>query len=230
MKSMLALLSAFGAATFASAQDLSRPLPSVVQSALPATAPVGMMNHPTNWGAPCTDPQSCAAGSPNCSTPRGGCCMRLWNWLTFRVCEPNHQTHVLFPYHAPLRTYFPYTPAPIGAGGPLDCNSGRSRYCGREAAGCAPACATPATGMVIARPGYEHPPMTSTDAAGGERKSLMRRMMGVLTPDGSGSANSGTGMHYAGNTSPLFRTSTSPAVTPAAALLPAAANRPFSNP
>ncbi len=230
MKSMLALLSMFAAATFATAQDLSRPLPSVVQSALPATAPMGMMNHPTNWGATCADPQSCAAGSPSCSAPRGGCGLRLWNWLTFRVCEPNHASHVLYPYHAPLRTYFPNTPAPIGAGGPLDCNSCRNRYCGREAAGCAPTCATPATGMVIARPGYEPQPMTSTDSAGSERKSLMRRMMGVLALDGNGTAKSESGMHYAGNTSPLFRSSTPTAVTPAAALLPAAANRPFSNP
>jgi hypothetical protein len=230
MKSMLALLSAFGAATLASAQELSRPLPSVVQSALPATAPVGMTNHPTNWGGNCADPQSCAAGSPNCSASRGGCAARLWNWLTFRVCEPNHESHVLYPYHARLRTYFPFTPAPIGANGPLDCNSGRSRYCGREASGYAPTYATPVTGMVIARPGYEHQPMASADAAGGERKSLMRRMMGALALDGSGSAKSESGMHFAGNSSPLLPSSP-PAVAPAAALLPAAAaTRPFSNP
>jgi len=230
MKSLLAIISVFGAAALASAQELSRPLPSVVQSALPASAPMGMTNLPTNWGGSCSDPQSCAAGSPNSGAARGGACARLWSWLTFRVCEPNHQSHVPYPYHAPLRTYFPYTPAPIGANGPLDCNSSRNRFCGRESAGCAPGCTTPATGMVIARPGYEYQSMKPNEGTG-ERKTLVRRMMSAFAPEGSGSANGGinhpgTGMHYAGSTSPLFR----PAVTPAAALLPATATRPFSNP
>ena len=220
MKSMLACLAVLGAATLVSAQDLSRPLPSVVHSALPASAPIGMSNHPTNWGAACGDSQSCATGSP--SSARGGCGMRLWNWLTFRVCEPVHEARVPYPYHAPLRTYCPYTPAPLGADGPLDCNTSRGRICGRQSTGCA----TPATGMMIARPGYESG--AGDFEASGERKSLVRRMMAALTTVESAPTNAA--MSRSGNPSPLIRTASPSVVTPAAAMLPANAIRPFSNP
>ncbi len=226
MKSMLAFATVFGAATLASAQSLSQPLPSVVHSALPANPhpTTMMMNQPTNWGGNYVDGQTCAAGDASCSASRRGACGRLWNWLTFRVCPPNHAARVPHPYHAPLRTYFPYTPAPIGANGPLDCDTSRNRFCHRGAAVCAPTCASGST--MIARPGYEG------DAATAEPKPVLRRMISAL--DGSALlglelGRPGSGLHYAGTKSPGVRPAPS-SVMPAAALQPATAIRPFTNP
>ncbi len=214
MKSMLALALTFGGATLASAQDLSRPLPSVVQSALPATAsmpaPV-MISQPTNWtggyqiplsGGPCPVPQ---AVGPTCASSigmeRGSACERLRNWLTFRICEPNHASHVPTPYQAPLRAYFPVTPPPIGANGPLDCSPAERKSIFRRTVSV----------LGLGGMGCSH------------RGAGCGPMMGdaMCPTDGTCSAPGGMHYHYAGNLTPMLY----PGV-PA----PAAANRPFTNP
>lgn len=137
MKSLLAGVVVLFGSIPVFAQDLSKPLPGVIQSALPAGMPApSLVSQPTHWNNTCA-PATCAAQpscgpfrTASCGFNRGNACERLKDWLTFRVCEPVHPKFVPVPYQAPLRTYFPYTPPPIGWNGPLDCEPKRSRLIG----------------------------------------------------------------------------------------------------
>ena len=262
MKSILAWIAALAATSVAPAQDLSKPLPGVIQTALPAGSPApAMISHPTNWNnysapqATGTVPLSlCPAGASGCWSTRGTACERLRNWFTFRICEPNHAALVPYPYHAPLRAYFPVTPMPIGFNGPLECNSSRPRLCGREPMTRSPAECSAAT-CVTARPPMQlqYSPMTRPSeepSATIPRPFLFRRMMSYFSFGGCGlfhrcgyarspmmcqngsagscAATGQLGYHYAANQSPMMYPgvpTTSP--TGAAAVL---ATRPFTNP
>lgn len=258
MKSMLAMIVAFGATSVAAAQDLSKPLPGVIQSALPAGSPApAMISHSTNWNncnapqASCAAPQAlCPASASGCWATRGTACERLRNWLTFRICEPNHAALVPHPYHAPLRAYFPETPMPIGFNGPLECNSSHRKLCGWEAMTRGPSeCSTPSG--ATARPATQllYTPMTrpSEEPRGTmQRPFLFRRMMSYFSFGGCGlfhrcgytrspmtcqnscPATGQFGYHYAGNQSPMMYPGV-PTITPtgSAAVL---ATRPFTNP
>ena len=262
MKSMLALVLAFGGATVAAGQDLSKPLPGVIQSALPVGSPApAMISHPTNWNncnapqASCTAPQAlCPASASGCWATRGTACERLRNWLTFRVCDPNHAPLVPFPYHAPLRAYFPVTPMPVGFNGPLECNSSRRRLCGWEPMTRGPSECSTATG-VTARPAIQllsSPATPSCESPCGtmQRPFLFRRMMSYFSFGGCGILHrcsytrspmmcqnncagscAATGQfdyHYAGNQSPMMYPGV-PAMAPSTSAT-VSATRPFTNP
>ena len=240
MKWMLTFALAYGGITAASAQDMTRPLPSVVKSALPpsASAPAPtMISQPTQWSGGYPTPPSpesmaggeCGAGG--CATPRGGFCERMKNWLTFRVCDPVHATHVPYPYQAPLRAYFPVTPLPIGFNGPLDCSTNRSRIVGWDAV----------TTVVTARPptqmatSAQAAPMRVAAYNTSERTGLSVQMKSLLAPAASPEIPGG-GFHYAASKSaPLFPAvpagpaKVAPAVVPVGSVQPVA-NRPFTNP
>lgn len=254
MKSMLAWIVAFGATSVAAAQDLSKPLPGVIQSALPAGSPAPVMiSHSTNWNncdAPrasgAAPPALCPASASGCWATRGTACERLRNWLTFRICEPNQAALVPVPYHAPLRAYFPVTPMPIGFNGPFECNSSRRQLCGWEPMTRGPSECSTASG-VTARPAMPllNTPMTrpSEESCGTmQRPFLFRRMMSYFSFGGcglfhrcdyakspmmcqtSGAATGQYGYHYAGNPSPMMY----PGVPTTAATR--SATRPFTNP
>ncbi len=222
MKSLLVLSLVFGGATLAVAQDLSRPLPSVIQSKMPASAPApALISHPTNWASTslpaCPTPQArCATAAPDCSISRGPLCQQLRNWLTFRICEPNHAALVPTPYRAPLAN-FPHTPAPIGFNGPLDCSPAK-RVWGWSQKTCGSSC--PTTGCDL--------PCGSM-----ERKRFFGRMLWLVGLNGCGidrtpmscrgtcAAPGGFNYHYSGNQSTMMY----PGVP-----TPASATRPFTNP
>lgn len=223
MKSLLAVSLLVCAATASVAQDLTRPLPSVVQSKLSAPAAT-LVSQPTNWAAECLPtcpaPQiRCATTVPDRSLSRGPLCQQFRNWLTFRICEPNHAACVPTPYHAPLRTYFPHTPTPIGFNGPLDCSPAK-RVWGFTSKSCAPPkCAPTANGCDVSCPV--------------EKKSCFARFTSMIGLGGCGIGRSSTGCgpacaipggynyHYAGNQSATLY----PGVP-----VPASATRPFTNP
>ena len=250
MKSMLALVLMLSAATSALGQDLSRPLPSVIQSALPASTPAAtLVSHPSNWGGNCLPPMAkaacpapqalCPAHASGGSAYRGTACERLRNWLTFRVCEPNHESHVPYPYHSPLRAYFPVTPAPLGFNGPLDCNSTRPRllsWTPKDRG--APACGTPTCSVPMALPAtrltYAQPTRACDfPSVSMERKGFFERLTSIFRMDGCGlnrcpmmcggtcAATGRSGYPYAENSAAMMY----PGV-PA----PVSATRPFTNP
>ncbi len=208
MKPFLMLIVAWTSAAIAQGQDLSRPLPSVIHSALPATPAPTMVTQSTNYNGGCIIPLStsscqapqglCPASASGCWATRGTACERLRNWLTFRVCEPNHAALVPFPYHAPLRAYFPVTPAAIGANGPRDCNATRPRIWSWEPKSCGTTCNAPNTSCVTTRPAmqfaYAPPPSRACDlpCATVERKHFFRRMLSFFTPEGFGFHRCGT--------------------------------------
>jgi len=262
MKSMLVLIVAFVATSVVAAQDLSKPLPDVIQSALPAGSPApAMITHPTNWNN-CNAPQAngvaaqalCPASASGCWATRGTACERLRNWLTFRICEPNHAALVPFPYHAPLRAYFPVTPMPIGFNGPLECNTSRRRVSGwepmtRGLSECSTAtCVTARPAMQLLRspatPPYESP------CGAMQRPFFFRRMMSyfsfgscglfhrcsytrspMMCQNGSAGSCAATGRfgyHYAGNQTPMMYPGVpAPASSTSATV---SATRPFTNP
>jgi hypothetical protein len=148
---VLSLLSAVSLSSTGSAQvpvtvhpqgsDLSRPLPSVIQSAAPS-----LVSQPS-WTMPVTTAQqscaSCAPASPvltrpypimpmmaaaplscaqgACGVPyRGNLFERLKNWLTFNPCS-QYPTFRVAPYYAPVQTYFPKNPQPLGWGVAATC-------------------------------------------------------------------------------------------------------------
>ncbi len=225
MKSLLAVSMFLCGASAALAQDLSRPLPSVVQSKMPASAPAAVLiSRPTNWEAECRPacpvPQArCATPVPDCSRSRMPLCQQIRNWLTFRICEPNHTACVPMPYHAPLRTYFPHTPAPIGFNGPLDCSPAK-RVWGFTPKSCATSnCAQTSGGNDVSCPL--------------EKKNCFARFTSMLGLGGCGISRSpmgcgptcavpgGFNYHYAGNQSAMIY----PGVP-----TPVSATRPFTNP
>lgn len=250
MKSMLALVLSLAVAGIVTAQDLSRPLPSVIQSSLPAGAPApAMVSHSTNWNVctvPTACPTLCPASTAGCWASRGTACERLRNWLTFRVCEPNHSC-VPHPYHAPLREYFPKTRAPLGFDGPLDCNScsaARPRIMGWTPQSGSPSCAgsssCPSTPLAYAQP------IRACDVpcATMQRKYFFQRLVSFFRIDRCGLARSpmscqigGTcsvggsfNYHYAGNQPAMIYYGV-PATAPVAATPnPVSAMRPFTNP